>query len=84
MSIGTKVATSTKITKTLNSADQNITANTADKTLSKQKALDMLVDLSNADKVMNSEIFTKGEELLKISYAAGEYPYAKKMKTKRV
>jgi len=50
--------------------------------LSKPQALEKLVDLKNAGKVMNSKTFTKGKELLKISYAAGDYPYEVKMKLK--
>ncbi len=53
-----------------------------DKPLSKQRALELLVDLTDAHKVMNSKIFTEAKELLKISYAAGKYPYAEKMKAK--
>lgn len=52
------------------------------KSISKKKALDLLVDLTNADKVMNSKTFTKGEELLKITHAADAYPYPEKIKTK--
>ena len=55
---------------------------TEDKPISKKKALDMLVDLTNADNVMNSKAFTKGKDLLKISHVAGKYPYAKKIKSK--
>jgi len=50
--------------------------------LSKPQALEKLVDLKNADKVMNSKTFTKGKELLRISYAAGDYPYSVKMNVK--
>jgi polyphosphate kinase len=52
------------------------------KSMSKRQAKEKLVDLTNADKVMNSKIFTKGQELLEISHAAGEYPYSEKMKAK--
>ena len=67
----------------LNDVTQKAPVEPEDKPMSKQKALDMLVDLTNADKVMNSKTFTKGSELLKISYAAGKYPYSEKMKTKK-
>ena len=56
--------------------------NTNEKPLSKQQALDLLVDLTDAGKVMNSKTFTGAQDLLKISHAAGKYPYADKMKTK--
>ena len=52
------------------------------KPLTKAQAKAMLVDLTNSSKVMNSKTFTKGGELLKISHAAEEYPYAKKMNVK--
>lgn len=55
---------------------------TAEKNLTKQQAVDALVDLTDSDKVMNSKTFTKASDLLKISYAAGDYPYPEKMKTK--
>lgn len=57
-------------------------ANKEETLLSKPQALEKLVDLKNADKVMNSKTFTKGKELLKISYAAGDYPYSIKMNVK--
>ncbi|MEH6458216.1 MAG: polyphosphate kinase 2 [Cocleimonas sp.] len=79
MSTTTKATT---ITTALNSTNQNTPVKAVDKPISKQKALDMLVDLTNAEKVMNSKNFTKGKELLKISHAAGEYPYAEKTKSK--
>ena len=56
--------------------------NTNEKPLSKQQALDLLVDLTDAGKVMNSKTFTAAKDLLKISHAAGKYPYSDKMKTK--
>lgn len=80
----TTTTTTTKATKTttpLKDADKNAEVKVAEKPISKQKALAMLVDLRKADKVMNSKTFTKGKELLKISHAAGEYPYDEKMKT---
>ncbi len=48
--------------------------------LTKAKAAELLKDLSNANKVMNSSTMMSGKELLKITHANGEYPYAKKMK----
>jgi len=48
--------------------------------LTKEKAAELLKDLSNANKVMNSSTMMSGKELLKITHANGEYPYAKKMK----
>ena len=48
--------------------------------LTKAKAAKLLKDLSNANKVMNSSTMMSGKELLKITHANGEYPYAKKMK----
>ena len=80
MSSATKANTPTT---PLNDIDKNTHVKDVDKPISKQKALDMLVDLTNADKVMNSTIFTKGKDLLKISHAAGKYPYSEKMKTKQ-
>jgi len=50
--------------------------------MTKKEAEAKLVDLMNADKVMNSSTFTSGKELLKITYANGEYPYPTKIKTK--
>jgi len=54
----------------------------AEKPLTKEQAKKLLIDLTNSEKVMNSKTFTKANDLLKISYAAGEYPYPKKMNTK--
>ena len=76
------MSTATRKSPTLKSANKSTTAKTEDASMSKQKALDLLVDLTNAEKVMNSKTFTKGEELLKISHAAGKYPYPDKIKTK--
>ena len=59
------------------------TANKAkpqEKPLTKEKAAELLKDLSNANKVMNSSTMMSGKELLRITHANGEYPYAKKMK----
>jgi len=53
-----------------------------EKPISKAEAKKRLIDLTNSNKVMNSKTFTKASELLKISNAAGEYPYAKKMNSK--
>ena len=53
-----------------------------EKTISKAEAKKLLIDLTNSDKVMNSKTFTKASELLKISNAAEEYPYSRKMNTK--
>ena len=53
-----------------------------EKPISKAEAKKLLVDLTNSNKVMNSKTFTKASELLKISNAADEYPYSKKMNTK--
>lgn len=50
-----------------------------EKPITKAEAKKLLVDLKNSDKVMNSKTFTKGSDLLKISCAAGDYPYSKKM-----
>lgn len=50
--------------------------------MTKKEAEAKLVDLMNADKVMNSSTFTSGKELLKITHANGEYPYPTKIKTK--
>ena len=52
----------------------------AEKPLTKSQASAMLKDLSDASKVMNSSTMMSGKELLKITYANGEYPYEKKMK----
>ena len=54
----------------------------AEKPLTREQAKKLLIDLTNSEKVMNSKTFTKANDLLKISYAAGEYPYPKKMNTK--
>jgi len=53
-----------------------------EKPISKVEAKKQLLDLTNSNKVMNSKIFTKANDLLKISNAAEEYPYSKKMNTK--
>ena len=52
----------------------------AEKPLTKEQAAELLKDLSDASKVMNSSTMMSGKELLKITYANGEYPYEKKMK----
>ena len=52
----------------------------AEKALTKEQAAELLKDLSDASKVMNSSTMMSGKELLKITYANGEYPYEKKMK----
>lgn len=49
--------------------------------LTKKEAEGKLVDLMNADKVMNSSTFTSGKELLEITHANGEFPYSTKIKT---
>ena len=54
----------------------------AEKPLTREQAKKLLIDLTDSEKVMNSKTFTKANDLLKISYAAGEYPYPKKMNTK--
>ncbi len=51
-----------------------------EKSLTKEQAAAMLKDLSDASKVMKSSTMMSGKELLKITYANGEYPYEKKMK----
>ncbi len=61
---------------------QKASVKAVDKPMTKQQALDALVDLKNSDKVMNSKTFTNAKDLLKISCAAGDYPYPEKMKTK--
>jgi len=53
-----------------------------EKPITKDQAKKLLVDLTNSDKVMNAKAFTKAKDLLKISYAAGDYPYSIKMNTK--
>jgi len=53
-----------------------------EKPMSKVEAKKRLVELTDSNKVMNSKTFTKASELLKISNAAEEYPYSKKMNTK--
>ena len=62
--------------------NNTVTKNTQTATpkLTKARATELLKDLSNADKVMNSSTMMSGKELLKISYANGDYPYAEKMK----
>jgi polyphosphate kinase len=52
----------------------------AEKPFTKEQAAALLKDLSDASKVMNSSTMMSGKELLKITYANGEYPYEKKMK----
>jgi polyphosphate kinase len=52
----------------------------AEKPYTKEQAAALLKDLSDASKVMNSSTMMSGKELLKITYANGEYPYEKKMK----
>ena len=53
-----------------------------EKPISQAEAKKLLVDLTNSNKVMNSKTFTKAKDLLRISNAAEEYPYSKKMNTK--
>ncbi len=52
----------------------------AEKPMTKAQAAELLKDLSDASKVMNSSTMMSGKELLKITHANGEYPYEKKMK----
>ena len=54
--------------------------NAQKKRLTKVEAKKLLVDLTDSDKVMNSKTFTKAQDLLEISCAAGDYPYSVKMK----
>ena len=54
----------------------------AEKPLSEAEAKKLLIDLTDSDKVMNSKTFTRAKDLLKISYAAGNYPYPIKMNVK--
>jgi len=53
-----------------------------EKPISKVEAKKLLVDLTDSNKVMNAKTFTKASALLKITHAAEEYPYAKKMNSK--
>ena len=53
-----------------------------EKPISKVEAKKRLIDLTSSNKVMNAKTFTKASELLKISNAAEEYPYSKKMNSK--
>ncbi len=82
MSTASKTTTATKKTTALIETDQKTAVKPVDKPISKQQALDLLEELSDADKVMNAKTFTKGSELIKITHAAGNYPYAEKMKRK--
>ena len=68
--------------KPLKEVSQKAPVKAADKPMTKQQAIDALVELTDSDKVMHSKTFTKGGDLLKISCAAGDYPYSEKMKTK--
>ena len=52
----------------------------AEKPITKEQAAELLKDLSDASKVMNSSTMMSGKELLKITHANDEYPYEKKMK----
>ena len=72
----------TVVKKPLTEVVQKASEKAVDKPMTKQQALDALVDLKNSDKVMNSKSFTNAKDLLKISCAAGDYPYTEKMKTK--
>jgi len=56
--------------------------NQEEKPISSAEAKKLLVELTDSKKVMDSSTFTKASDLLKISYAAGDYPYAKKMDVK--
>jgi len=53
-----------------------------EKPITKVQAKRLLIDLSDSNKVMNSKTFTKAKDLLKISCAAGDYPYSNKMGVK--
>ena len=68
--------------KPLKETSQKALVKAEDKPMTKQQAIDALVELTDSDKVMHSKTFTKGSDLLKISCAAGDYPYSVKMKTK--
>lgn len=53
-----------------------------EKPISKVEAKKLLLDLTDSSKVMNSKTFTKAKDLLRITNAAEEYPYAVKMNSK--
>jgi len=71
----------TTVKKPLTEGSQKAPVKAADKPMTKQQATEALVELTDSNKVMNSKTFTKGSDLLKISCAAGDYPYSEKMKT---
>jgi len=48
--------------------------------LDKQEASRLLVGLTNAKRVMEGSVCMSGKELLKVTHANGQYPYAEKMK----
>lgn len=52
---------------------------TTDKSMSKKQALKKLKELRNPQFVMNQPVAMSGNELLEITHAIGEHPYAKKM-----
>jgi polyphosphate kinase len=52
----------------------------APKVLNQTSAAELLVELRDPDRVMSGSISMSGKELLKITHANNEYPYAEKMK----
>ena len=68
---------------TVTKGTQNKTvAKKEEKPITRAEAKKLLIDLTNSDKIMNARTFTKAKDLLKISCAAGDYPYATKMGVK--
>ena len=63
-------------------AQNKTVAKKEEKPVTQAEAKKLLVDLTNSDKIMNARTFTKAKDLLKISCAAGDYPYATKMGVK--
>ncbi len=68
-----------KSTTNKSAAKKVVPKKPVEKAISSAEAKKLLVDLTDSDKVMNSKTFTKARDLLKISYAAGDYPYSEKM-----
>ncbi len=48
--------------------------------VSKEEAKRLLVGLTDAKRVMDGSVYMSGKDLLKVTYANGEYPYPEKMK----
>ena len=61
------------------SPDKKIAKSTPD-AIDNMSVSELLVDLTNPERVMDGSVSMSGKELLKITHANGQYPYSEKMK----